>query len=408
MRGVREDYVSAARSMGAGSPQIARFVVLPAATASILSGVRLAIGFAWTTVVAAELNNGIPGIGGLAYISGTQLKTPLTIACIIVIGPRGRRPGRHHPVDRRPPGALARKGLSPMTPMHPMSPTPPTSAKAPKRSLSVLPTRRRSIALRLTAAALGLTLALSGCVTSGRTSHPDNFAGDVAGLWKPDPSITATARFGWQAIPNGDLVASRTSSCSRRACPRRTSPGSQMTPAATCFKAFGSESLDISLVGSSPAVKSASPPLSKDLKVIWISDVIEDAESLIVKDPDVEKLSDLTGKTIAVPFGSTAHYSLLTALEEEGLTGDVRVINLATDAILAAWQRDEIDAAWVWEPATLTQLVESGHPILSSKDSAGLGAPTFDLGRRHHLVPRGEPGLPEGCGPSRRPRAPAC
>ncbi|MFC7465643.1 ABC transporter permease [Brachybacterium sp. GCM10030252] len=86
VRGVREDYISAARSMGAGPPEIARFVVLPAATASIFSGVRLAVGFAWTTVVAAELNNGIPGIGGLAYISGTQLNTSLTIACIIVIG----------------------------------------------------------------------------------------------------------------------------------------------------------------------------------------------------------------------------------------------------------------------------------------------------------------------------------
>ena len=86
VRGVREDYLSAARSMGAGPPQVARFVVLPAATASIFSGVRLAVGFAWTTVVAAELNNGIPGIGGLAYISGTQLNTSLTIACIIVIG----------------------------------------------------------------------------------------------------------------------------------------------------------------------------------------------------------------------------------------------------------------------------------------------------------------------------------
>ncbi|GAA1485430.1 taurine ABC transporter permease TauC [Brachybacterium fresconis] len=86
VRGVREDYVLAARSMGAGPTGIGRFVVLPAATASILSGVRLAIGFAWTTVVAAELNNGIPGIGGLAYISGTRLNTDLTIACIIVIG----------------------------------------------------------------------------------------------------------------------------------------------------------------------------------------------------------------------------------------------------------------------------------------------------------------------------------
>ena len=43
-------------------------------------------GGGWTTVVAAELNNGIPGIGGLAYLSGTQLDTPLTIASIIVIG----------------------------------------------------------------------------------------------------------------------------------------------------------------------------------------------------------------------------------------------------------------------------------------------------------------------------------
>ena len=86
VRGVREDYLSAARSMGAGTTQVARFVVLPGATASIISGVRLAVGFAWTTVVAAELNNGIPGIGGLAYISGTQLNTALTIACIIVIG----------------------------------------------------------------------------------------------------------------------------------------------------------------------------------------------------------------------------------------------------------------------------------------------------------------------------------
>lgn len=86
VRGIRSDYIAAARSMGAGPVEIARYVVLPGATASIVSGVRLAVGFAWTTVVAAELNNGIPGIGGLAYISGTQLHTALTIASIIVIG----------------------------------------------------------------------------------------------------------------------------------------------------------------------------------------------------------------------------------------------------------------------------------------------------------------------------------
>ncbi len=80
------DRIQAAQSMGATRMQVLRYVILPSSLASIVQGVRLAIGFAWTTVVAAELNNGIPGIGGLAYISGTQLQTALTVACVITIG----------------------------------------------------------------------------------------------------------------------------------------------------------------------------------------------------------------------------------------------------------------------------------------------------------------------------------
>ncbi|MEV0061174.1 ABC transporter permease subunit [Nocardia sp. NPDC050718] len=84
--GVKRDYLNAARSLGAGRAQVVALVVLPATLPTVISGIRIATAFAWTTVVAAELNNGIPGIGGLAYIAGTQLNTPLTIACIIVIG----------------------------------------------------------------------------------------------------------------------------------------------------------------------------------------------------------------------------------------------------------------------------------------------------------------------------------
>jgi taurine transport system permease protein len=86
VRGVRADAIHAAQSMGANRWQTMVHVVLPSALPDVLSGIRIAVGFAWTTVVAAELNNGIPGIGALAYLSGTQLNTALTIACIIVIG----------------------------------------------------------------------------------------------------------------------------------------------------------------------------------------------------------------------------------------------------------------------------------------------------------------------------------
>ncbi len=245
--------------------------------------------------------------------------------------------------------------------------------------MSTIPSNRaHATALRLAAASLGIALALSGCVQSGRTTHPDNFSGEVACPVDPDSSITTSARIAWQAIPNGDLVV-KDLQLLERCMPEADISWMKMNSGGDVIQAFGSNSLDISQVGSSPAVKSASPPLSKDVKVLWISDVIGDAESLVVKDPGVETLSDLAGKTVGVPFGSTAHYSLLTALGEEGLIGEVRVINLATDAILAAWQRDEIDAAWVWEPTLSELLAAEGHTILSSEDSAGLGAPTYDL-----------------------------
>ncbi|GFG50938.1 taurine ABC transporter permease [Mycolicibacterium agri] len=86
VRSVKEERINGALSLGASRLQTITHVVLPSTLPDVISGIRIAIGFAWTTVVAAELNNGIPGIGGLAYLSGTELKTPLTIACIIVIG----------------------------------------------------------------------------------------------------------------------------------------------------------------------------------------------------------------------------------------------------------------------------------------------------------------------------------
>ncbi|MEU1203996.1 ABC transporter permease [Nocardia sp. NPDC005825] len=83
---VSADRINAARSLGANRLQVVTRVLLPATLPEVIGGIRVAVGFAWTTVVAAELNNGIPGIGGLAFLAGQQLNTPLTMACIIVIG----------------------------------------------------------------------------------------------------------------------------------------------------------------------------------------------------------------------------------------------------------------------------------------------------------------------------------
>ncbi len=86
VQGVKQDQVHAVRTLGASRLQTLTKVLIPATLPELITGIRVAVGFAWTTVVAAEIINGIPGIGGLAYLSGTQNKSALVVACIVIIG----------------------------------------------------------------------------------------------------------------------------------------------------------------------------------------------------------------------------------------------------------------------------------------------------------------------------------
>lgn len=83
---VRPDRLDAARSLGASRTQVLRTVIAPSALPDLITGVRVALGFAWTTIVAAETSNGIPGIGGLAWATQKELRTDVAILCVIVIG----------------------------------------------------------------------------------------------------------------------------------------------------------------------------------------------------------------------------------------------------------------------------------------------------------------------------------
>ena len=82
----RRDWIDAARSLGASRLQVLRFTVLPSLLPELITGIRVAVGFAFTTIVAAETVNGIPGIGGLAWSTKKFNQTDIAILCVIVIG----------------------------------------------------------------------------------------------------------------------------------------------------------------------------------------------------------------------------------------------------------------------------------------------------------------------------------
>lgn len=146
---------------------------------------------------------------------------------------------------------------------------------------------------------------------------------------------------------------------------------------AEVITAIASGDIQIGYVGSSPLAAAASKELP--VETFFITAQIGSAEALVVRNgAGVEKPADLIGRKVAVPFVSTTHYSLLAALKHWGIDAKkVDIVNLRPTEITAAWQRGDIAAAYVWDPA-LGQLKASGKVLTDSAQVAKWGAPTFD------------------------------
>ncbi|MDT0439147.1 MULTISPECIES: ABC transporter permease [Streptomyces] len=79
----------AARALGGSRRDVVRDVVLPSALPEIFTGVRLAVGVAYSSLVAAELVNGLPGIGGMVKDAANYNNTPVVLVGIAAIGVSG-------------------------------------------------------------------------------------------------------------------------------------------------------------------------------------------------------------------------------------------------------------------------------------------------------------------------------
>ena len=143
------------------------------------------------------------------------------------------------------------------------------------------------------------------------------------------------------------------------------------------IKAMASGDVQIGEAGSSPIVAAASQ--GQDIKLFWILDDIADAEALIVRNGSgINSVKDLKGKKVATPFVSTAHYQLMAVMKTEGVDAKgVNVMNMRPPEIAAAWERGDIDAAFIWDPV-LTKIKGNGKVIESSKTIGARGFPTFD------------------------------
>jgi taurine transport system substrate-binding protein len=208
------------------------------------------------------------------------------------------------------------------------------------------------------------TLVLAGCSVDRSGGQAD----------KP------TIRIGYQSFPSGDLIV-KNNRWLEQALPNYNIKWTKFDSGADVNTAFIAKELDFGALGSSPVARGLSAPLNIPYKVAFVLDVAGDNEALVARNgSSVKTIAELKGKRIGTPFASTAHYSLLAALAQNGLSpNDVALVDLQPQAILAAFDRGDIDAAYSWLP-TLDELRKNGKDLITSRQLANNGKPTLDLG----------------------------
>jgi len=107
---------------------------------------------------------------------------------------------------------------------------------------------------------------------------------------------------------------------------------------------FWDKGLNIGMGGDMPTLMAAAHN-----EIIITSLIKQEFTSLVAR--EFSLLSDLKGKTVAVPLGSNAHYSVLRALKLENIDSQkVNIINLAVNEYAEALEQRKIDAFAAWEP----------------------------------------------------------
>lgn len=89
VRGVNADRIYVAQCLGATKKQVFFHVILPSCLPDIFTGLRVALGFTYTTLVAAEMVAAVSGVGWMVLDAGKFLRSDVIFVGIFVMGLTG-------------------------------------------------------------------------------------------------------------------------------------------------------------------------------------------------------------------------------------------------------------------------------------------------------------------------------
>jgi len=89
VKGINQDYILSARSLGADQTNVFFKIVLPACLPEIFTGIRTSFGVAYTTLVSSEMVAATSGIGWMVIDASNYLKSDVIFVGIFIMGISG-------------------------------------------------------------------------------------------------------------------------------------------------------------------------------------------------------------------------------------------------------------------------------------------------------------------------------
>lgn len=192
----------------------------------------------------------------------------------------------------------------------------------------------------------------------------------------PSETPPATIRVGYLRLANAQLISKALRFHERSGLTVQWIPfetGGQVNAA------IAAGQIDFGAVGSPPAAAGISAGLQ--YRGIFILNMLGSVEGLVVRaNLPISAPSDLAGRRIAVPFGSTSYYLLLSLLRQNGVPRSaVTLLDMTPSQAREAWDKQEIDGAWLWETALHHMMTNGGRVLVDNSDMARSGLPVGDI-----------------------------
>jgi taurine transport system substrate-binding protein len=120
----------------------------------------------------------------------------------------------------------------------------------------------------------------------------------------------------------------------------------------------------------------------QDLQIVDVAVSYSDNDNCVVSaalEIDKDSAGELSGKKVAVPLGTAAHYGFLKQMDHFGVSLDsLTVVDMAPAEGQAALAQGSVDMACGWGGA-LRRMKESGNVLLTGAEKEELGILVFDV-----------------------------